>query len=73
MPDLRPLNSSGMEMLFGWRALKSCAARQKAGRVVSDGQYGSRLALNHSLRSRRGLYGLDAMEFFKVRPAAAER
>jgi hypothetical protein len=52
MPDLCPLDSSEMEMLFGWRGLKSRVERRKAGSEATHGQHGSRLALNHFLRSR---------------------
>jgi hypothetical protein len=36
MPDLRPLDSSEMEMLFGWRGLKSRAAKRNRGRSMDS-------------------------------------
>ena len=36
MPDLCLLDSSGMEMLFGWRGLKSRAAKQDRGRLMDS-------------------------------------
>jgi hypothetical protein len=38
MPDLRPLDSSEMEMLFGWRALNPapCAAKREGWRQMDN-------------------------------------